>query len=987
MNLINQSRRWIASLLVMLTLLCGVAVAAPAASADTYYNGSTAIAWDQRNSAWAWYYYGGGSIYDTACGVLSSCNAINYLTGAFNTTDKAKTFILDWANYAYNLGAFNPNADGMYRYMTFGTDVSNPPPLKTRYGSTYNFDMPITWTENWNSANYYNGYYYNNIYVSSQTSLKNYLAGDAVAIAHVPGHFICLADYDPATDRFLVLDSYPTNARGTLAYGGVEWVSAYNLSGGRPSLTVGGYCVLRSTAPTVTYPYKNSDGSLTLYDGESLSGMSSAYNTNIYYDTGTKKSGTGSLRLNCTNPNGQSASTKIGGMAIQSLSSTANLSGYTHVEFDVLFGRDMTGSNGLQINFATSGQDGYNQMITINDKTAASGWNHVSIDLSKVGKAVSSADWSKINTIRYTWFNYVGSTKETNIYIDNVIATTKSGSTTPDPTPTPTVTYPYTNGSTLMLHDGEDISTLSTDFKTNVSKSSEKTQGSYSIKMACTDPDLYTDSSKIGGMMHHVFNKSADISKYNTIAFDLYLTEDLMGSSGLQINFCTDSQDGFNHMYPLNDKKVGWYHIELDRGTIPKVKDTADWSNINRIRFTWYNYKPFTTETVFYIDNLYAYNRSTVEYPYQVDENTLMVYDGEDLAVASGNYSTTPSLDSALKTQGTHGLKMTYGDPLGQENGDKVGGMTYLSLPKSADLSGYDVLKFDLYVPMDLDASNGFQMNLCTQKSDGYNFMKAMNTLTKGWHTIEFGLNGASVAPGVTYETSLDNINTLRLTWFNYSSTTIPYLVIDNIQAVKIPEVVVDTQVEAVISAITQLPEADYLTKNDGGDVQNVVDMYNELTDDQKLKVTNLQKLIDVVDAYNQLRADEVNNAIDALPDPENVAKSDLAAAEEALALYNELDKEQVALVTNKAKLDAVLEAIRNLPDEIDVLYGDADQNGVVSAADALAVLQNVVGKIEFTSEQFTAADVDGNQVISAADALLILQKVVGKIEKFPVEL
>ena len=63
MNLINQSRRWIASLLVMLTLLCGAAVAAPAASADTYYNGSTAIAWDQRNSAWAWYYYGGGSIY------------------------------------------------------------------------------------------------------------------------------------------------------------------------------------------------------------------------------------------------------------------------------------------------------------------------------------------------------------------------------------------------------------------------------------------------------------------------------------------------------------------------------------------------------------------------------------------------------------------------------------------------------------------------------------------------------------------------------------------------------------------------------------------------------------------------------------------------------------------------------------------------------------------------------------------------------------
>ena len=257
MNLVNRTRRLLSVVLMAVLLVTGVTVIAPTASADTYYNSGNAIAYDQRDSAWGGYYIGGGSIYDTACGIVSSCNAINYLTGAFSNKDSAKNFILDWGNKAHNIGGFNPgsSADGGYRYIMFGQDYSTTPPLATNYGSTYGFDMPITWTENWNSANYYSGSYWNNIYVSSQTALKNYLAGDAVAIAHVPFHFICLADYDPATDRFLVLDSYPTAARQT--GNGVCWMTSAQLSGGLASMTVGGFCVLRSTAPSVKYPIKN----------------------------------------------------------------------------------------------------------------------------------------------------------------------------------------------------------------------------------------------------------------------------------------------------------------------------------------------------------------------------------------------------------------------------------------------------------------------------------------------------------------------------------------------------------------------------------------------------------------------------------------------------------------------------------------------------------------------------------------------------------
>ena len=61
------------------------------------------IAWDQRDDEWAWNVFGTGSVYDTACGILSTCNAINYMNGAFPDKASAKSFILDWAGYAHQI--------------------------------------------------------------------------------------------------------------------------------------------------------------------------------------------------------------------------------------------------------------------------------------------------------------------------------------------------------------------------------------------------------------------------------------------------------------------------------------------------------------------------------------------------------------------------------------------------------------------------------------------------------------------------------------------------------------------------------------------------------------------------------------------------------------------------------------------------------------------------------------------------------------------
>lgn len=68
------------------------------------------------------------------------------------------------------------------------------------------------------------------------------------------------------------------------------------------------------------------------------------------------------------------------------------------------------------------------------------------------------------------------------------------------------------------------------------------------------------------------------------------------------------------------------------------------------------------------------------------------------------------------------------------------------------------------------------------------------------------------------------------------------------------------------------------------------------------------------------------------------------------------------------------------------VVYGDVDGNGRVTAEDALMILKKVVKLKVFNSDQEKAADVDNNGRIEANDALLVLKKVVQLITKFPVE-
>lgn len=71
---------------------------------------------------------------------------------------------------------------------------------------------------------------------------------------------------------------------------------------------------------------------------------------------------------------------------------------------------------------------------------------------------------------------------------------------------------------------------------------------------------------------------------------------------------------------------------------------------------------------------------------------------------------------------------------------------------------------------------------------------------------------------------------------------------------------------------------------------------------------------------------------------------------------------------------------LREVPFEFQGKYGDINNDFLVSAADALLILQKSVNKIEFDETQTALADFDDDGKITANDALTVLQVVVDKL-------
>ncbi len=207
--------KYISLLLALVLLLSVVPMMANKTQAAAY----TGIM-HQNVYPWTTYYFNGGTLAATGCGIFSLANAVGYLTGE-------KMDVLEVATWAHNDGTYNvTGADGTYRTAFY-------PRANLRYGPRYN----ITIDCGSDGYGYWSGAY--------DTRLKNHLANGGTAIVHVYNHFMALVGYNPSTNMFHLYDCAPRDRRNTLANGGDLWFSEAQLSSGYTDIDW--FCLVSTT--------------------------------------------------------------------------------------------------------------------------------------------------------------------------------------------------------------------------------------------------------------------------------------------------------------------------------------------------------------------------------------------------------------------------------------------------------------------------------------------------------------------------------------------------------------------------------------------------------------------------------------------------------------------------------------------------------------------------------------------------------------------
>lgn len=146
----------------------------------------------QYDGRWGGKKYGSSTtMAEAACGVLVVVNALYALNGQFMEP-------MDGAEYACETG---------YRIPYSGTDEGYLTAVASGLGRFYGFSYTGT--------------------ANTISEIKNCLKEGGVVVAHVPGHYVAIVDYNKKTKKYLVLDSHPLPKRKTSPFG--TWVKEERL--------------------------------------------------------------------------------------------------------------------------------------------------------------------------------------------------------------------------------------------------------------------------------------------------------------------------------------------------------------------------------------------------------------------------------------------------------------------------------------------------------------------------------------------------------------------------------------------------------------------------------------------------------------------------------------------------------------------------------------------------------------------------------------
>lgn len=172
----------------------------------------------QFDPAWARKDYGNVSDYSgkmaaAGCGVVAITNAVYVLNGQFVDP-------MLFADYA---------VQKHYRIIGSGTQDGIFKAAAKKFGNAYGFSFIKT--------------------SYSTSEVREYLKKGCVAISHVPGHYVTVADFNEKTKKYLVLDSHPIKSRPTSSFG--NWFKRERLE--RGGLTSSAYYIYGTPDKTKEY--------------------------------------------------------------------------------------------------------------------------------------------------------------------------------------------------------------------------------------------------------------------------------------------------------------------------------------------------------------------------------------------------------------------------------------------------------------------------------------------------------------------------------------------------------------------------------------------------------------------------------------------------------------------------------------------------------------------------------------------------------------
>ena len=144
----------------------------------------------------------GSTMYASACGIFSFCNAVFALN--HNEADAVEV-----AQWAYDIKAYRPGGAGTYREIFYNN-------VEQTFGEALNVTIG---QQIWGKV--------------TDSRLVDHLINGGVAVIHVAGHFMCITGYNVETGLYHVLESAVSSKRGLE---GDSWVTASKMSSGNSNV-------------------------------------------------------------------------------------------------------------------------------------------------------------------------------------------------------------------------------------------------------------------------------------------------------------------------------------------------------------------------------------------------------------------------------------------------------------------------------------------------------------------------------------------------------------------------------------------------------------------------------------------------------------------------------------------------------------------------------------------------------------------------------